>query len=797
MSIKQSIIINKSYDPLILRTILKRYWWWPLTFVLLFGALAFFYLRYTKPLYESDMVIQLASEDNAKDILDIENINMDENEISQVVELLRSELLFERAIRGINLNVSLYSRGKILTEEMYLSSTFSVQPYALLDSTLINKEISLQKAPNGILLTYEKGGKQVEVKGKLNQRITNDDFDVVIKAVDEMYFDNALEENELFFVFNSTKSVSERLISGLTIMPLDVNAKTISISFRGYNSQLCHDLTNAVAAAFISFDEEQKRRGSENVLEFIDIQLDSLSSELKSSKDSLMYFQRRSNLPDPESVGESITENISKLQDELFEVEEELGALINAERLLKSNPNRLEVYRLLPEMLGKSYEMALVKHIEELHTLLERKEDLLYKVTEENTEVRQMNQKIDAKIAMIQRSIDAIFNRLKTSANVLKGKVSGFESDFFELPEKKMEFNRLKNIQDLNEKYFTLLMEKKVLYEISDAGYASANRILKQPKINQTPVAPNRQFIYGSFMFLGLIIGLGVMLLKYLTFNEINMVEDLEAILPKNVSILGGVPLFRYHLEFSQLIVSEAPKSSMAESMRKIRTNLSYINPNYKTIAISSSISGEGKTFVALNLGGIIAMSGKRTILLDLDMRKPKIHLGLNADNTHGMSSLIVGQSTLEQCIKQTKVEFFDFITAGPIPPNPSELILSDNFKKIVDELKELYDVVIIDNPPVGLVSDGVKNLTEADIPIYVFKSHYSKRNFAYRVKELFEMQQLKSLNVILNGVQSSRSSIYGYGYGDGYVDDAHNDKFKDDAKKNRWYRKLFRFGKK
>jgi capsular exopolysaccharide synthesis family protein len=441
--------------------------------------------------------------------------------------------------------------------------------------------------------------------------------------------------------------------------------------------------------------------------------------------------------------------------------------------------------------------MALVKHIEELHTLLERKEDLLYKVTEENTEVRQMNQKIDAKIAMIQRSIDAIFNRLKTSANVLKGKVSGFESDFFELPEKKMEFNRLKNIQDLNEKYFTLLMEKKVLYEISDAGYASANRILKQPKINQTPVAPNRQFIYGSFMFLGLIIGLGVMLLKYLTFNEINMVEDLEAILPKNVSILGGVPLFRYHLEFSQLIVSEAPKSSMAESMRKIRTNLSYINPNYKTIAISSSISGEGKTFVALNLGGIIAMSGKRTILLDLDMRKPKIHLGLNADNTHGMSSLIVGQSTLEQCIKQTKVEFFDFITAGPIPPNPSELILSDNFKKIVDELKELYDVVIIDNPPVGLVSDGVKNLTEADIPIYVFKSHYSKRNFAYRVKELFEMQQLKSLNVILNGVQSSRSSIYGYGYGDGYVDDAHNDKFKDDAKKNRWYRKLFRFGKK
>src|SRR5690606_13250596 len=121
---------------------------------------------------------------------------------------------------------------------------------------------------------------------------------------------------------------------------------------------------------------------SENVLKFIDVQLDSLSSELKQSKDSLMVFQRQSNLPDPETVGTTITENISKLQDELFVVEEELGALLNAERLLKSNPNRLEVYRLLPEMLGKSYEVALVKHIEELHGLLERKEDLLYKVTE-------------------------------------------------------------------------------------------------------------------------------------------------------------------------------------------------------------------------------------------------------------------------------------------------------------------------------------------------------------------------------------------------------------------------------
>ena len=214
--------------------------------------------------------------------------------------------------------------------------------------------------------------------------------------------------------------------------------------------------------------------------------------------------------------------------------------------------------------------------------------------------------------------------------------------------------------------------------------------------------------------------------------------------------------------------MQEVPKGHLAESLRKIRTNLNYINPNYQTIAITSSVSGEGKTFVALNLGGIIAMSGKRTVILDLDLRKPKIHVAFNTGNAKGMSNLIVGAVQLDECIQRSPIEQLDFITAGPIPPNPSELILSDRFKEIVQELKTRYDVIIIDNPPIGLVSDGVKNLTEADIPIYVFKSHFSKRNFVYRVKELFEMKQIDKLNVILNAVNPSKSDKYGYGYGYG-----------------------------
>ena len=155
--------------------------------------------------------------------------------------------------------------------------------------------------------------------------------------------------------------------------------------------------------------------------------------------------------------------------------------------------------------------------------------------------------------------------------------------------------------------------------------------------------------------------------------------------------------------------------------------------------------------------------------MIDLDLRKPKIHHGFKASNDNGMSNYISGLASFEEVIKHSSITNLDFITAGLIPPNPSELIQSENFQAILSSLKEKYDVILIDNPPVGIVSDGIHILAQADIPIYVFKANYSKRVFAERVEELFNVQQLKSLNVILNGVQSHQS-IYGYGYQYGYT---------------------------
>jgi capsular exopolysaccharide synthesis family protein len=787
---KSSLIINKEFDSDILRTIIKRYWWWPVLFVFVFSTIAYFSLRYTKPIYESSMIIQLGNQDNAKDLIDVENINNRQNDISSEIELMRSQFLFEKAIQHINYNVSLYSKGNVLTEERYNSSSFNIQPYSLSDSTLINVPIHVHFDGQTIVLTYQFQGKNNEVSGKLNEHIVNQHFDLVLKTNNPTQFLKDSENNELYFIFNSIESFAARYLSSLQVFPVDPVAKTIQIIFRSNNPQLCYDVSMAVSEAFIKFDEDNKRKGSENILSFIDQQLDSLSSELKNSKDSLMYYQKKSNIPDPEKISSTISDNIAKSQERLFEIEEEIRSLSLVNNKLKSEPNRLDVYRLLPEMLGRSYEQSLSVQISGLHDLLERKEDLLYRVTEENSEVKSLNSKIQAKLSSIRKSIAVILDRLYTNSKAISYKIQGYEGEYFDLPEKKMEFSRLKNIQDLNEKYFTLLTEKKFLYSISDAGYSSNNRILTRPIVNSTPVSPNKKLIYTTFVMFGVVLGLAVMLFKYLTFNEINLIDDLKKLLPTQASILGGVPLTKTVMEFSQLVVGDSPKSMLAESMRKIRTNLSYIHPNYKTIAISSSISGEGKTFVAMNLAAIIAMSGKKTILLDLDLRKPKIHIGLNANNKFGMSGLIINEFTMDQCIQNSSVENLDFITAGPIPPNPSELLLSNRFKEIVEELKLTYDVIIIDNPPIGLVSDGIKNLTESDIPIYIFKSHYSKRNFAFRVKELFEMKQLEKLNVILNGVAATKNSGYGYVYGYGYFE---GDKLSKREQTTNWIKQKFK----
>jgi capsular exopolysaccharide synthesis family protein len=246
--------------------------------------------------------------------------------------------------------------------------------------------------------------------------------------------------------------------------------------------------------------------------------------------------------------------------------------------------------------------------------------------------------------------------------------------------------------------------------------------------------------------------------------------------------VLGSVPEYRRaKLKYTKLVVGQNPKSSINEALRSIRTNLDFMLPTGKgiynqngsvVISITSTISGEGKTFVASNLGGIIAMSDLKVVILDFDMRKPKLHIAFDAENTQGVSSILIGKKTIEDCIQPTEINNLFFISSGPTPPNPSELILREDFDMLVEDLKKKFDVIMIDTPPVGLVTDGILIMQKVDMPLYVVKANYSKRMFTKNINRLVESNNFTNLAVILNAVKKTGTGYgYGYGYG-GYYED-------------------------
>ncbi|MDX1651080.1 MAG: polysaccharide biosynthesis tyrosine autokinase [Brumimicrobium sp.] len=763
------IFVNTNFDLDILKIVFKRTWYWIILIAVLVLSAAFLYLRYTKPVYESKMLIQISREDQGADVLDFKSLD-EEGSISREIELLRSELLFEKALSQLDLQVSHFAQGDVLTEKRYKQSTFNVTEILVKDSSLFNKSVYVYPKGSLVEVKVNHNNKTHSWEIAPGKRLVNPFFEVVIEVREWGHFVKDSETNVLYFQMNDIHSLTEKYLGGLEIKPVDVQAKTIEISYKSHNPELARDITRSVGNTFFVYEENFQKESAENVLKFISLQLDSLRSELNASKDSIMSFQREKNLPDPDNLSSSISDRLEKFKLELNELEEELRTLDMIADKLKENPGSLEVYKLIPELIGKSYEGSLNTEVKELHELIETKEDLLYKVTDENSMIKKLNFKIKNRTENINRIIEALRKRITEKIKVTLGEINALEEQYFQLPEKVMELSRLKNIQNLNEKYYTLLTEKQVLYSISNAGYASRNKVLNKASLSTTPISPKRNLIYGAALFFAFSLGMLLLFLRYVTFNEINQLPEIQKLLPPKVGVLGTIPLAKKRMDHSQLLVAEEPKSMISESFRTVRTNLSFVKNNIKTIAITSSISGEGKTFVALNLGGILAMSGKRIVIVDLDMRKPKIHYGFDGVNDQGMSNLLIGQTTVDQVVKKSGLKNLHYITAGPIPPNPSELILGEDFKKVVEELKNSYDMVLIDNPPIGLVSDGVNVLAMADVPIYVFKANYSKRFFVNKLKDIAGLSEIRNLNIILNGVKATKKN-YGYGYG-GYYEE-------------------------
>lgn len=230
--------------------------------------------------------------------------------------------------------------------------------------------------------------------------------------------------------------------------------------------------------------------------------------------------------------------------------------------------------------------------------------------------------------------------------------------------------------------------------------------------------------------------------------------------------VLGAVPMSRY-LNGQGLHILDHPKSMVSESIRTLRTNLDFFNLSTakKVIAISSTVSGEGKSFIAMNLGAVMALSRKKVVLVDLDMRKAKVNLPFKSpDLSKGVSTILIRKNTWQDSIMNTALENLDYLPSGPHPPNPSELLMNDEFSDLLLDLKKHYDIIILDTPPVGLVTDGIMAMKRADVSLYVFRANYSKKEFLHNLQRIININKFSNITTLLNAV-AAPGKTYGYGY--------------------------------
>ena len=307
-------------------------------------------------------------------------------------------------------------------------------------------------------------------------------------------------------------------------------------------------------------------------------------------------------------------------------------------------------------------------------------------------------------------------------------------------------------------------MQSKNEFEIAIAGSITKIKILSPASLSNTPIYPVPLFAYVTAVILSIVLSFLFAGVMYLAHNKIQSLHEIEFL--TTATTLGAVPKHNLNGKVAKIIVDKHPKSAVSEALRSIRTNIEFMIPDKdsKVLSVTSTIGSEGKTFISTNLGALLAMAGKKTVIVDLDLRKPKIHLAFEQkENANGVSSILIGKGKIEDCIQKSSIQNLDFITAGAIPPNPSELILRKEFGEMIENLKLKYEVVILDTPPVGLVTDGLLAMQKADLPLYVIKADFSKRSFVQNVNRVLATGQFNNLSIILNATTTSET---GYGYG-------------------------------
>ncbi|MFA0961891.1 GumC family protein [Roseivirga sp. BDSF3-8] len=781
----ESLIEKIDFGKLLL--VIRKSLPWIILIVTITTLSAYLTVRYTKPLYESSSDLKLNIKSEAS-ILGLNNLDeVEENKITNIsgeIELIRSRLFFKKIIDELNLETTYHAYGNFLNDERYKNSPFTVV-YELTDRSYYDKPFDVELLrPNTFRFSYTHNGQKYSSIHSFGEEITGEGFSIKIYGTE--HYSPSLPDREYYFVINSEPSLINYLDNGLEVVPYNIKANTIRISFRDHNPFKAKDLVNAIDTLYLLYTREEKNKANKQKIDFLNEQLSLTEEKLGQYEDYFENFTIEYKTTDLKGDIGRVIGMMEQLDSMRFSYQKRL-------RFINQVYDEISVDdAAVNELLADNDYLPqdLTTLVQEFSELVQEKELLLTSYNPNTFTVKKKNQELELLKSSILDRLNSIRENIFTRLGEVNNRRLEMEDDFTTLPGKSMEYTKIKRKYDLDEERYLMLMEKKAEFQIAEAGTTTDFVILSSASVAPSPIYPQKGLVMGAGLVAGFIFSLLFVGGRYALHNKISSQSELEAV--TSIPVLGTVPV--YHLDNiseTRMIVDKHPKSGVSEALRAIRTNLEFLTAKKKTkvISVTSTISGEGKTFVASNLGGIIAMSGSKVLIMDLDMRRPKVHKAFEKTNgSKGVSTLLIGRSTLEECIQRTSLENLDIISAGPNPPNPSELIMSTEMEEVLEHAKQLYDVVILDTPPVGLVTDGMLAMKKADLPLYIVRAEYSKKAFLKSVNRLVKVNRLNKLCLILNATSSyaEYGYGYGYGYGMGYYEEP------DQVEKKSFFKKIF-----
>ncbi len=757
---------------------IKRYislflsnWYWFACALFIALTLAYSINRYSQPIYSvsSTMLIkddQLGRMNNsAASVIPGGDIFKSQQNLKNEMGILKSFSLNYRVmnkLKDFHVVYTAVGRRGIVSSRLYKICPFTVVYDSLENETkdiIVDIEI-ISEEKYRIKLD---GNLKYNAEKNFGDRFSGYGFDFKIEKRfqgDTVYLEDG--SNRYYFYFADLGSLAGEYRSKLSVAPIEKDGTLVDLSVSGPVPEQEADYLNKLMSEYIRFGVDNKNQTADSTITFIDEQIKILSDSLLDAEEKLENFRLKNSFLDLSREGTTIQNRLEKFENEktAFELQLQYYNYLSEYLDLKNATGTI----ISPSVMGIT-DQVLLRLVNELSGLQKEMEKmglnlrinqpafaLMFKQTEETSEALREN---------VRNGIDGLKQLIAESDK----KISKVEIEINKLPSTERELINIQRKFDLNNTVYTYLLEKRSEAGIARASNVSDNRIIDPASFfSSVLINPKKRMNLIIAIMLGLILPMAAITLIDFFNDRVMDKSDVER--KTKVPLIGYIS----HSKFkNEIAVIEKPGSALAESFRSVRTAIKYFvkENDVAVIAVTSTISSEGKTFISTNLAAITAMLNKKVLLIGLDLRKPRINKIFEFEDSPGMSTFLSGNCDYEEIIQKTQINNLFYAPSGPIPPNPAELIETEQMKKFMERAKTEFDYLIIDTPPVAIVTDTLLLAPYVNVNLFIVRQRYTSRNTLDLIEELNNHGELKNMAIVINDI--SLSGYYGYGmrYGD------------------------------